>query len=107
MNDEPSNPEAAERKRAAEDLEDIQKLTKYAPFQRYYLRRLNDELHKAEVKVLDGRSLPSDQLHDAVVVHDTIKTLSKMIAEDEAGCRNVLANAPSEPTESEDATQAE
>lgn len=75
---------------AAQDLEDISKLQKFPPFQRYFARRIVAERDKAAAKVLQGAKLPAQELHDALIVHNTLNDIAQMIGQDEAGAKNVL-----------------
>lgn len=95
-----SGPEAAERARAAADLEDILKLNNSSAFVRYFLRRLNEEAEKAKDKILDPGT-PDDALHDLKVTHRTYGDILKLMQSDEAGCRSILARTPDPDGEEE------
>lgn len=97
---ERSNPEAEERARAAGDLEQIDRLKKFAPF-RYFTRRISEEVEKTASRILDPGT-KDDELHDLKVRHKTLEEISKMLEVDESGCRNVIATAPKEDSESQD-----
>lgn len=78
--------------RAASDLEDIIRLRQFPPFQ-YFLRRIAEKKRDQERKVLDP-STPNDALvgeKNLLRVWDEVETL---LANDEAGCRNILGLPP-------------
>lgn len=100
MSEDRSTPEAAERARAAADLEDIERLKKFPPF-RYFMRRIEEETEKTSAKILDSTTKDED-LHDLKVRHRTLDEVSKILEVDESGCRSVIATAPVEDSESQD-----
>lgn len=78
--------------KAASDLEDIIRLRQFPPFL-YFMRRISEKKYDQERKVLDP-STPNDSLiaeKNLLRVWDEVENL---LANDEAGCRNILGLAP-------------
>jgi len=95
------SPQALERKRAAEDLEDIERLKRFAPFQRYFHRRILSERDRIQERILSEGKLEDGELHDLRVAHRTLSGIAKMMGQDEAACRNILAAGEQETDEDE------
>jgi hypothetical protein len=80
--------------KAQSDLEDIIRLRQFPPF-RYFMRRIREKKLDQQSKVLDP-STPNDALigeKNLLRVWDEIENL---LANDEAGCRNILGIDPNE-----------
>lgn len=82
--------ESKSKSRANQDLEDIETLRKNPAFQRYFERRIIGELTKYRDEVLYNRALGKDDLYEARKQFLAVLDVSKMLYEDEAGCRNIL-----------------
>lgn len=100
MSEDRSTPAAAERARAAADLEDIERLKKFPAFHTYFMRRVSEEVEKTKEKILDPTT-KDDDLHDLKVRHKTLDEISKLLDVDESGCRSIIATAPPEEPESQ------
>jgi hypothetical protein len=78
------------RKRAHDDLTDIEALQRSEPFNRYFLRRLKEELKKREEKVLTDKTLTKDQLLEERIAYMAQREIATMLSQEEAACRNVI-----------------
>lgn len=87
--DEIPDEAAQSRYRAAKDLQDIILLKASKPFNDYFLRRLRDRIKTKEERILDDRTTIDDVAVEKAVLRE-MKSLLRMIEEDEAGCRSIL-----------------
>jgi hypothetical protein len=79
----------AAKKRASDDLNDIEALRKIPAYNRVFGRRVWDEVDKRREKVLHGK-LTDDQLHDARIEYQSWKDMAEMLTGDEAACRRII-----------------
>jgi len=77
-------------KKAQKDLEDIEALKRFKPFNEYYQRRLYEEVVKLSEKVLHNDSLDDSQRHDARIEYKTVKRIWDMLDEEESACRRII-----------------
>lgn len=85
-----SREDVSAKQRAAQDLEDIERLRKNPHFIRYFERRVLEELDKRREKVLHDRKLTKDQLWEERLLYLAARDMSTMLVGEEAACRNVI-----------------
>jgi len=91
MSDTPTkSPEQIESEfKAQSDLENILRLKSFPPFS-YFLRRIAEKKRDQELKILD-QSTPDDQLIHEKRLLKVWEEVENLLANDEAGCRNILS----------------
>lgn len=82
--------DAAARKKASEDLADIEALKRFEPFNRLFVRRVNEELEKRRETVLHKRDLTPEALYNERLLYLAALDTSNLLATDERSCRNTL-----------------
>lgn len=86
---ENTNEDLKSRQRAKQDVEDIETLKKTPAFQRYYQRRIANELKAKADKVLyDSDS--KEEAWEALLEFRALYTTAKMLIVDEAACRRMV-----------------
>jgi hypothetical protein len=78
------------KKRAQDDLNDIDALKRSEPFTRFFIRRVNEELRKAQDTILTDRTLTPEQLHEERLRYFAYSDTSRLMEREEAACRSIL-----------------
>lgn len=80
----------AAKKRATDDLNDIEALRKFPAFNRYHVRRVREEVEKQLTKLLEDDGLDVEGVYRQLLIYkDRIKS-EKMMDQDEASCRSII-----------------
>lgn len=82
--------DAAARKKASDDLADIEALKRFEPFNRLFVRRVQEELEKRREIVLHKRDLTPEALHNERLLYLAALDTSNLMKNDETACRNTL-----------------
>lgn len=85
MTDQSAN---VSHEKAKQDLEDILDLKKYAPFQRYFVRRLSQKRGESDDKSKRGKTPEEREQHRQNWL--LLDELLSMMIQDEAACRSTL-----------------
>jgi hypothetical protein len=80
----------AAKKRATDDLNDIETLRKIPAFNRYFSRRIWEEVDKLLEKVLHDKKLTPEKLHEARLLYLAAKETAELLTGDEAACRRLI-----------------
>jgi len=78
------------KKRAQDDLNDIDALKKNQPFNRFFLRRVNEEVEKRREAVLHRRELTPEELYNERLLYLAALDTAKLMENEEAACRSIL-----------------
>jgi hypothetical protein len=82
------------KKKARDDLNDIEALERFEPFSRLFLRRVNEELDKRRENVLHNRTLTAEELYNERLLYLAARDTAKMMENDKVNCRKLLGSVP-------------
>lgn len=80
----------AQKRRAAEDLAHIERLSTFPPYRDFFLRRITEKQNQRVMRILDTRTSPEETTIEKRI-HEAIRTeVLELLETDAAGCAKLL-----------------